>query len=401
MLRAYRYRIFPTEDQKAAIEKHIDCCRFIYNWGLEAKIKAYQKTGKSLTYFDLTALLTKLKQQSEFFWLNEVNAQSLQSSLRNLDNAFTAFFRKKAKFPKFRSKRKAKKSFESRQGNKVDFENQTISVIKIRNIPTEFHRTFEGQTRAIHIHKTTAEKYFASVLVETGEELPPKPPITEEGTVGIDLGLKTFATLSDGRKFDNPKHLKKSEHLLKKRHKQLSKKKKGSSNRNKARKKLALLYEKVTNQRKDFLHKVTKKLIDESQVNTFALETLGVANMLKNRHVSKAISDVGWYTFTQFLEYKSDWYGKNILRIGRFEPSSRLCTCGYHNQELSLKDRTWVCLECGTKHDRDILAACNIKAFALQKQNLIGTAGSAESKQKACGDDLGKMLSVKQETSHL
>jgi len=206
-------------------------------------------------------------------------------------------------------------------------------------------------------------KYFASILADDKEELPVKCNPERNNSVGVDVGLKHFATLSTGEKIDNPRHLRKSERILKRRQRKLSNKKKGSSNRNKARKKVALVHEKISNQRKDLLHKLSKRLIDENQA--VCLEDLNVSGMMKNHCLAKAIFDVGWHTFRTFLEYKADWYGKHVLTIGRFEPSSKMCNqCGCLNNNLSLKDRYWTC-DCGAKHDRDILAANNILNFAF------------------------------------
>ena len=214
---------------------------------------------------------------------------------------------------------------------------------------------------------------FVVLTVDENIKTPDKPIVTEDTTIGIDLGIKDFAILSDGRKFANPKYLLKNLKRLQVLQKRLSRKQKGSKNREKARLKVALQHEKITNLRKDFLHKITYKLTHENQVNTICLETLSVSNMLKNHKLARSISDVSWSSFNDLIDYKAELYGKNILRIGKFEPSSKLCTCGYKNNNLNLKDREWTCPICNTHHDRDILAANNIKRFALQEQNLVYT----------------------------
>jgi len=365
--KSYKYRIYPDKNQQELIEKHFGCARWAFNWGLEKKIKAYQKNKKQISYFDLTRELTKLKKKKDFQWLNEVNSQSLQQALRNLDNAFTGFFRRYNKFPKFKSKKENRQSFQLPQGLKID--NNRLSIFKIPNIKVKSSSEIEGKIKTATLSKTPTNKYFISILVEQDKELPKKPKITEKTTIGIDLGIKHFATLSNGRKVENPKYLKKLLKKLAKQQKSLSRKKKGSNNRAKQRLKVALVHEKITNQRSDFIHKLTYQLTHENQVNSIAIEDLAVENMAKNHHLARAITDVAWQEIRRQLEYKCDWYGKNLLIIGRFEPSSKMCPkCGWINQELGLDQREWVCPRCGTKHDRDVSAAQNIKCFALYRR---------------------------------
>jgi len=376
MIKTYEYRIYPDMKQRELLAKHFGCVRFLYNWGIQKKNESYQRTGKSPSCFDLIKQLKHMKFEHD--WLKEVNSQSLQMSLRNLDNAFQRFFKKQAGYPQFKKKFK-KQSCQFPQGSNVDFDNNKLYTMKFREgIKCKFHRQFEGNIKTVTISMTPSGKYFASILVDNGEELPIKCNPERNNSVGVDVGLKHFATLSTGEKIDNPKHLKKFERILKCRQRKLSKKKKGSSNRNKARKKVALIHDKISNQRKDFLHKLSKRLIDENQA--VCLEDLNVSGMMKNHCLAKAISDVGWYTFRTFLNYKADWYGKNVLTIGRFELSSKMCNqCGTINNDLKLSDRYWTC-NCGAKHDRDVLASNNILNFAFC------TPGQGES--KAFGEDV-------------
>jgi len=227
------------------------------------------------------------------------------------------------------------------------------------------HRPTKGTIKQATISRTPTGKYFVSVLCETGEDCKPKPKVTEENTVGVDLGIKSFAITSDGEVFENPKCLRKAQSKLKYVQRKYSKHK-GKRTKHK----LAKVHEKVANQRKDFLHKVSTKLIRENQ--SIALENLNVSGMSKNHNLAQSITDASWSTFVSMLEYKAEWHGVNILRIGRFEPSSKTCSCGVINKDLKLSDRAWTCKSCGTTHDRDILAACNIKSFAL-KNILSGT----------------------------
>jgi len=372
ILKAYKYRLYPNKQQQELLSKHFGCCRYIYNYALAKKIEHYTKEKKTLSRFEIQKDLVSLKNEKETKWLKEVNSQSLQASLVNLDQAYTRFFREKNGFPKFKSKHN-KQSCQFPQKNKVDFENNKLHVMKFREgIKCRFHRQFEGTIKTVTVNKTKTDKYFASILVEENIPEPKKEKPDINKAIGIDLGIKDFAVCSNGKSFENPKHLKKSICKLKKEQKKLSRKKKGSNRRNKQRKRVSKIHEKITNQRNDFLHKVSRELIDENQINTYCLETLNVKGMMKNHCLAQSIGDVGWSTFISILMYKAEWKGKNILRIGRFEPSSKTCNvCGKVNQELKLSDRKWVC-ECGAKHDRDFLATCNIRDFAFDKQNLIG-----------------------------
>jgi putative transposase len=378
MLKAYKYRIYPNKKQIEMLNKHFGCSRFIYNWALQTKNEVYIKHKKSLSRFDLQSKLLQLK--SEFSWLKEVNSQSLQSSLLNLDNAFSNFFRRckektnKKGFPTFKT-RKGKQSFQCPQYVKVDFERSKISLPKIKDIKTVFSRKFEGKIKTVTISKTCSNKFFVSILVETNEKIPEKPKIDPNKTVGIDLGLKDFAILSTGEKIKNPRfNYAKEQEQIKRLNRKICRQyrmnEKHSNNRNKNCIKRAKLFEKITNRREDFLHKLSTKLIRENQ--TICLEDLNVSGMMKNHKVAESFSSISLSTFVRMLEYKAEWYGRNIIFIGRFDPSSKICNyCGYYKKDLTLKDRTWVCPDCGTEHDRDINAARNIRDFALQKQNLI------------------------------
>lgn len=373
MLKTYEYRLNPTEKQKILFAKHFGCNRFIYNWALALKIKAYNKDNKKISCFDSIKELTPLKREKEFIWLNEVYCQSLQQSIRHLDNAFTRFFREKKGFPKFKSKKNNRKSYSIPQGIKINFDNHKIFIPKVGNTNFRVDRTFEGKIKTCTIKQTSTNKYFISVLVETSDIVPTNPKVEEKTSIGIDLGIKDFAILSTGEKIANQRNLKQLLPRLKVLQKRASKKQIGSNNRKKANLKAASIHEKIANRRKDFLHKLSHRLTHDNQVNTLCLETLNVAGMIKNHCLAQAISDVSWSKFNQQLEYKTEWYGKNLLRIGRFQPSSKICSCGYIKNDLTLSDREWVCPECNIKHDRDILAANNIKRFALQEQNLVYT----------------------------
>jgi len=369
MYKAYKYRIYPNKLQKELIHKHYGSSRFVYNLALETKQMAYAGSKVNLNCFDLIKQLPELKKECE--WLKEVNSQSLQQSIQNMDIAFKKFF-KGTGFPKFKSKSN-RGSFSVPQN--VIVENNLLIIPKFKEgIKIKLHREIKGTIKSATVSVTSTGKYFVSILVNTFEDIPDKAPIKEKTTIGVDLGIKDFAITSEGEVFDNPKYLKKAQSKLKYLQRKYSKHK-----GKRTRLKLAKLHEKVVNKRKDFLHKTSTKLIRENQ--TIALETLSVKNMLENRSLAQSISDVSWSTFVTMLEYKAEWNGNNILRIGQFAPSSKTCSnCGSINKELTLKDREWTCKGCSAVLDRDVNAACNIKSFALK--NILTTEHSLKNQGK-------------------
>ncbi len=357
MFKAVKYRLYPTELQKELIAKHIGSARFVYNLALETKNTAYLGSKHNFSPFDLIKQLPELKKECDF--LKEVNSQTLQQSIQNMDIAFKMFF-KGAGFPKFKSKHKGSQSFSVPQNVIVKDGCLVIPKFKKKGIKIVIHREIKGKIKSATISKTPTGKYFASILIDTNIEMPKKAPIIENTTVGIDLGIKTFLVTSNGLEIENPKNLRKAQSKLKYLSRRYSKYK-GSRTRHR----LALQHEKVVNKRKDFLHKTSTKLISENQ--TICIEDLDVKGMLKNHNLAQAITDVSWSTFVSMLKYKADWSGKNILQIGRFAPSSKTCSdCGYINKELTLKDRSWTCPKCNSVLDRDINASINIKSFALK-----------------------------------
>lgn len=393
MLKAYKYRLYPTKIQEVLIAKHFGCARYIYNYGLERKIKSYSETKKSISRFTIQADLPKLKKAESTKWLSEVNSLSLQAALLNLDMAFTRFFKEKKGFPKFKSKHDNRQSFSIPQNTTVDYDAKRVYLPKFKEgIKCRFSRKFDGKIKTSTVSRTPTGKYFISILVETEDTIPNKAPIDENKAVGVDLGIKTFATLSDGTEIQNPKYLNKALKKLKRLQRSVSRKKKGSNSRKKAVKLLARQYEKVTNKRKDFLHKTTKYLIDH--YDTICLETLSASNMVKNHRLAQAIQDIGIYTFNSYMDYKAKWYGKNIIRIGRFEPSSKMCSCGHIHRGLKLSDRVWTCPACGSVNQRDLLAAQNIKKFAFKLNNTARTA------EIYAEDSMNPVRGAASETSH-
>ena len=368
MLRAYKYRMYPNKEQIKKIWQHIGTCRFLYNLSLEEKIRAYQAENKSLTMFDLNNMIPELKKQYE--WMSETNSQSLQAVNRNVETAFKNFFRKKADFPKFKSKKNPVQSFQIPQHYEVKLTENRVKLPKLGTVKTVISRKFTGMLKTATVSATNTGKYYISVLVDDGLKEPEPAPFDSTNTIGIDVGLTSFLVTSDGQKEDNPRYLKNSLARLKHLQQSVARKVKGSNNRRKAVQKVAILHERVSNQRSDFLHKHSYKLVSENQA--IAVETLNVSGMLKNHCLARSISDVGWSELFRQLGYKCTQYGKTLLKIGQFEPSSKLCSvCGTSNRDLTLKDREWTCPSCGTYHDRDINAAINIKKLALQGQNLL------------------------------
>lgn len=370
MIRTYKYRLHPNKAQAEFFEKSFGCVRFVYNWALNQRIEAYQKDGTRIGWVESCKRLTELKKQEETKWLCEVSIQSLQSAIRNMDSAFTRFFREKEGFPKFKSKKHSKQSFQFVDQVYIDFETHRVKLPKIGKVKFGKNKTFDGKIGTCTVSKTPTEKYYISILVDDGKPLPQKAQINDNTTVGIDVGIKDFAVLSNGQVFANPKFYEKDEKRLKVLQRRLSRKQKGSNRRERARLAVAKQYEKIKNHRENFIHQVTSRIIRENQ--TVVIEDLNVKGMLKNHNLAKHIASASWSEFFRQLQYKCDWYGKNLIRIGRFEPSSKMCLCGYINKDLTLKDREWDCPQCGRHNDRDLLAAVNIKRFGSQKQNLIG-----------------------------
>lgn len=366
MLKAYQYRIYPNSEQALAFEQHFGCVRFVYNWALALQKRYYAMFGKSLSRNQIQSQLVKKKKIGKFAWLNEVNSQSLLNALLNVYTAFTNFFKGRAKFPRFKSKKILGRSYQCPQHCTVNFEQGIINLPKIKGIKTVFSREFVGNIKTVTISKTATGKYYVSVLVENTDILPTPTTVEPNLTVGIDLGISHLLNLSDGSKFDNPKHLAKASQRLAIQQKIFARKQKQSKNHQKQKLAVARIHEKVRHQRLDLHHKITHSLICENQATSYALEDLAVKNMVKNRKLAKAISDVGWGQFVTLLTYKANWYGKNILKINRFFASSKICShCHHKLDSLPLSVRNWICPKCNTKHDRDTNASINIRKQAL------------------------------------
>ena len=362
MLKAYKYRIYPNEEQINYLQKTFGCTRFIYNQMLADRIKSYEE-NKDLD-IKIIKYPTPAQYKKEYEWLKEVDSLALANAQMNLDKAYKNFFRDKSVgFPKFKSKKDNHKSYTTNnQNGTIYIENNRIKIPKLKSmIKIKQHREFVGLIKSCTISQNPSGKYFISILVDTENIQLPKL----DTKVGIDLGIKEFAITSDGEMFSNPKWLKKSEKRLRKLQKDLSRKQKGSNNRRKDRLKVAKLHEKISNQRKDYLHKISHYIISENQV--IVIEDLKVSNMIKNHKLAKSIADVSWSEFRRQLEYKSEWYGRELIIAPSNYASSQLCSnCGNKSsQTKDLSCRTYICPVCGMEMDRDINASKNLLNLAM------------------------------------
>ena len=377
-----KVRLYPSLQQEILLSQTFGCARWWWNHALNKSIETYKTTGKGLGQSALNALLPKLKKQEETLWLADCYSQVLQATTLNLTTAYKNFFEKRAGFPRFKSKH-GKQSIQYPQ-NVLIVEGNVKLPGNIGIVKAKIHRPIEGKIKTVTISKTPAGKYLASILTEVERE----NPVTKEGKIyGVDLGLKHFAVVTDGEKiskYDNPKHLAKHEKNLGRKQKKLARKQKGSKSRNKYRKLVAKVYERVSNSRQDFLHKLSHKLVSDSQA--VIVENLHVKGMVcasrtlreRNHNLAKAISDSGWGTFINFLAYKLESKGAKLVEIDRWFPSSKLCSsCYYQVDEMPLEVREWTCPHCGTHHDRDSNAAINIRAEGIRMLKTDGSAVSA------------------------
>ena len=375
--KAVKVQIYPRESDKELLGKHFGVRRFIFNKFLEIRQKEYLENKVSIGYNACSALVTDMKKQQEFEWLNEVNSQSIQAALKDLDGAYDRFFRKISKFPKFKSKHNSRQSFRVPQFAKVDWEAKTLKIPKFKT-PFKFKGKYSGELLKINsvtISKNASGKHFASIQGEF--EVLPRESTGE--IIGVDLGIKSLLIDSNGTEIKNERFLKKHLKNLKYLQRQHGKKKKGSKSREKSRIELAKEYQKVTNQRNNYLHQVSSKLINDNQV--IVLEDLAVKNMVKNHKLAQAISDVSWGSLVSMLKYKATWHNRQVIQIDRFYPSSKTCShCHYLMPSMDLSIREWDCPSCGIHHDRDVNAAKNILHQGLNIMSGLGT--KSDSKQK-------------------
>lgn len=358
--RAYRFRVYPTEEQAQQLSQTFGCVRFVYNHFLRLRTDAWYERQERIGYHQTSAMLTALKKTQECAWLNDVSSIPVQQSLRHLQSSFNNFFAKRARYPSFKKKDGRQSAEYTTSG--FNWDGKTLRIAKIGSLPIRLSRPIPKGARisTVTISKDAAGRYFASML--TTDEVVAKPVV--DSKIGIDLGLTHFAILSTGEKIASLKAFATNEKKLARAQRALAKKQRGSANRKKAKLRVARVHARISDTRKDFLHKLSTRLINENQV--IAIESLAVQNMQKNHRLAKSISDASWSEFVRQLEYKAQWYGRTLIGIDRWYPSSKRCSCcGYTLPALPLSVREWSCPECGTTHDRDINAARNILAAGL------------------------------------
>ncbi len=357
--KGYKFRLYPNATQENLINRTLGSCRFVYNHFLAVRREEWQENKVSITYTKSSSLLTKLKAEEDTKWLKEVDSMALQESLKNLDNAYQGFFKKRAKYPRFKSKHNRNQSYRTRnQGNGIRMEGNRINLPKIGKVRIELSQEIQGRILNATISRTASGKYYVSLCVE--QDIETLLRRNGGGEVGLDVGLKDFYTDSNDKTIDNPRTLKRLSRKLVREQRRLSKKKVGSKNRDKARIRVARVHEKIANIRRDFLHKLSTQLVRENEI--IAVENLNIKGMMKNHKLAKDIADVSWGEFFRQLEYKSVLYGARLLKIDTFYPSSQIChVCGEKNPLVkNLAVREWACPSCNTHHHRDGNAARNI-----------------------------------------
>jgi putative transposase len=385
--RAFKYRFYPTDEQAAELSRTFGCVRYVYNWALHLRSEAYTRESRKVGYAETDRALTVLKKQPETAFLAEVSSVPLQQALRHLQTAFAAFFDKRAKYPRFKSKKKSRASatytrsaFRWRGGKLFLAKmNEPLDIRWSRPLP-------EGaEPTTVTVSRDAAGRWFVSLLVE--DTVAPAPATTN--AVGIDAGITSLVTLSTGEKITNPKHERRDRARLAKAQRELSRKAKGSANREKARRKVARIHARITDRRRDFLHKLTTRLVRENQ--TVVIEDLTVRNLLKNHTLARAISDAAWTELRSMLEYKCAWYGRDLVTVDRWFPSSKLCgACGTVREKLPLNVREWTC-DCGTVHDRDTNAARNLLAAGLaESRNACGAGVRPQRESSRTGQSATK-----------
>jgi len=419
--RAYHYRFYPTDGQKNILARTFGCCRVVYNWALGVRTDAYSPRHERLSLAESCKRLTQLKKQPEYNWLNEVSSVPLQQELRHLDTAFVNFFEGRAQYPKFHKKHE--KQAATSMSNAFTLEGTTLTLAMMDKQPLDIRWSRplpkNVQPASVTVSKDSLNHYFVSILLE--EEITPMQ--STSNTIGVDLGLKSFVVLSSGETVGNPRFFHKDEKRLARAQRRHAKKKKGSRNKEKARLRVARIHARLADRRRDFQHQLSTRVIRENQVLPFrqmtegrrdsgvsdgiripiCVESLTVKNMVQNHCLAKSISDVGWGSFVRQLEYKAQWYGRTLVKIDQWYPSSKRCFgCGHVLQSLDLSVREWTCPQCQRHHDRDLNASYNIHAAGLAVSILVPTANAAVAssfaqavgKEDTCGES-GRPAAVK------
>lgn len=368
MLTSTRIRLYPTAAQQQNLAVQFGCARWVWNDALALTQQTYRDTGKSVGCRALSLRLPALKQ--EFEWLKDADSQALQMALMNLSAAFDNFFARRAKYPRFKSKH-GRQSIQYPQ--RVKLNESRIYLPKVGWVKCIVHREIVGKIKTVTVSRNACGQFHAAIL--TDDAMPVPPVSTDGNAIGIDVGLLHLAVTSDGSKFANPCHIKAAQRNLKRKQQKFSRKVKGSKSRAKARRLVARAHQRVADARKDYLHKLSRRIVNENQV--IVVEDLHVKGMMKNPNLAKAISDAGWGTFTTFLEYKCERDGKAFIRTNRWFPSSKACSaCGHVCDKMGLEVRHWTCSHCGSRHDRDVNAARNIRDEGL-RMLAVGTTASA------------------------
>ncbi|WP_417459047.1 RNA-guided endonuclease TnpB family protein [Kordiimonas sp.] len=388
-VKSYKYRFYPTPEQELILAQTFGCVRYVYNRALKYRADTYKTTGKGASFCDTSAELTKWKKEPETSWLKDVSCVPLQQTLRHLNAAYSGFFAKRSKYPSFKRKSRNQSAEFTRSAFKWDRDKQRLTVAKIGRLRIRWSRKFEANPSTITVSKSPSGKYFVSIRIDEANRVAPKA----SNEIGIDLGITTLAVTSDGERITNSKYTNRYARKLAKAQRSLSRKTKGSNRREKARTKVAKIQERIANSRLDRTHKVTTRLINENQV--ICVETLKSSNMMKNRKLAKSIADCSWFEFVRQLEYKAEWYGRTLVKINQWFPSSKTCSgCGHVVEKMPLSIREWKCQVCGAQHDRDHNAAINILAAGRAERR--NERGESISRKTVTPVDRNSRRNVKQ-----
>ncbi|MEU7582424.1 RNA-guided endonuclease TnpB family protein [Streptomyces sp. NPDC041068] len=388
--RAFKYRFYPTEEQAAELSRTFGCVRKVYNMALDARSRAWTVEHRRISYVETSSMLTEWKKSEDLAFLGEVSSVPLQQALRHLQSAFTGFFAKRSAYPRFKSRKKSRASAEYTRsafrfrGGRLTLAkmSEPLDIVWSRPLPRNAEPT------SVTASRDSAGRWFVSILVDDPSV---KPLASTRGHVGIDAGLTSLVTLSTGEKISNPKFGKQDRARLARAQRDLARKERGSKNQEKARQRVARIHARITDRRRDFLHKLTTRLVRENQA--VVIEDLTVRNLLGNRMLARAIADASWTELRTMLEYKCVWYGRELIVVDRFFPSSRTCsTCGLIRGRLPLHVREWMCKGCGTRHDRDVNAAKNILAAGLAVSACgAGVRPQRSTSGRAFGNEAGKL----------